>query len=144
MILADPNKVLIVGFGYVGQCLAERLQRTGRGVYAMRRSHVEAAPSARVTFIQGDARHISAHSGVPADLGQVVCAVAPDERSEAAYRAAYPEVVSAVQRQFPGARIILVSSTAVYGQAAGQLVDERAPADAAQPTAQQLKRAEDL
>jgi nucleoside-diphosphate-sugar epimerase len=110
----------------------------------MRRSAVELPTQAGVVFLQGDARDIAEIPGVPRDLGQVVCAVAPDERSEAAYRAAYPEVVAALLKSFPGARIILVSSTAVYGQTHGEIVDENAPACPAQPTAQQLRHAEDL
>lgn len=144
MTQADPNKVLIVGFGYVGQCLAQRLMQGGSRVYAMRRSQVDLPSQTGVVFIQGDARNIAQLSGVPHDLGQVVCAVSPDERSETAYRAAYPEVVEALLKNLPLARIILVSSTAVYGQTEGQVVDERAPAFASQSTAQQLRRAEDL
>jgi len=144
MVQAEPNKVLIVGFGYVGKCLAQRLAKNGYRVYALRRSQVELPESAEIVFLQGDARNIAEFPGVPADMNQVVCAVSPDERSEAAYRVAYPEVVSALLQQFPQARIILVSSTAVYSQTDGQVVDESAPALPTLPTAQQLKRAEDL
>jgi nucleoside-diphosphate-sugar epimerase len=59
-----------------------------------------------------------------------VYAAAPDGRSEAAYRAVYETGVANLLAAARCERFVLVSSTSVYGQDAGEWVDESSAAEA--------------
>lgn len=130
------ERVLIAGCGYVGSRLAELLVEEGRTVYGLKRD-----PSTLPDGVEPVAADVSEPAtlrDVPARLDGVVYAVSPAGRSEAAYRAAYVDglrnvlhAVTAAGTQSP--RMVLVSSTGVYGQEDGRWVDEETdpePADA--------------
>lgn len=135
--------VLLVGFGYVGSVLGDLLVEKGHGVVGLRRSKVE-ANKGRVSFFHGDAADASTLARIDVPVDQIVCATSPDARVREAYRAAYPCVVKSLLEAFPGVRILLVSSTAVYDQTSGETVDESAPAEASSPTASEIRAAERL
>jgi nucleoside-diphosphate-sugar epimerase len=142
--MVDSNKVLIVGFGYLGQALATALLDLGYQVWAMRRTPLTVNQDTRIQFFQGDASRSGDLVGLPHDFGQIVCAVAPDERSELAYRKAYPLLMDVLLSRFPLARLLLVSSTAVYEQSGGLEVPDCAPAEANSATGSQIRIAEQL
>jgi len=129
------ERVLIAGCGYVGCRLAEFLVDEGRTVYGLKRD-----PSTVPDGVQGVAADVTDPDtlrALPPDLDGVVYAVSPSGRSEEAYRAAYVEGLENVLRATSAAkappRIILVSSTGVFGQQDGRWVDEESdpePADA--------------
>ncbi len=133
-------KVLLVGYGYVGQALAKRLHEAGHLVAALRRSiQASAGP---VQLYQGDAGEPTTLHKLPSDFDQIVCSTSPDARTPEAYERAYPKVVEALLHRFPTARLLLVSSTSVYDQQEGSELTESARATAASPTAAQIHRAE--
>lgn len=131
---------LIVGCGYVGTALAERLVRRER-VLAMTRT-----PRALPEGVEPLVATLPAPElRMPEGIRRVVYAVAPGARTDDAYRLAYPEglrsVLAALDRSRASLeRIILVSSTAVYAEDEGRLVDSRTPF--ATGTAERIREAE--
>lgn len=136
-------KILIVGYGYVGGPLASELVSAGHQVVAVRRREVTPPLNSGIDFIQADATQSDQLARLPDDIDQIVCAVSPDGRTAEHYRSAYPDLVRALMLRFPQARILLISSTAVYEQSQAEVVDDHARADATSETAAQIKCAED-
>lgn len=128
--------VLIAGCGYVGAALAEMLVDDGHEVWGLRRD--PSALPAGVQAIGGDVGAPATLREIPSNLDVIVYAVSPAGRSEKAYRAVYVEglsnVLDAAGRASPfGGRLVLISSTGVYGESDGGWVDEDTapgPADA--------------
>jgi nucleoside-diphosphate-sugar epimerase len=134
--MQDPTAVVIVGAGYTGGRLAQRLVAAGRQVWLTRTT--AAAATAQATALGPTVRGVglrlvlpmtpsdlAALEALPANATWVLLAppsIGPDAgRAEAALlaRAARPR------------RVVYVSSTGVYGPAAGAWVDEAtAPAPA--------------
>ena len=119
------RRLLIAGCGDLGQRLAARLE--GWEAHGMRRR--AKALSAPVIPHAAD---LSAPETLQPLAGQwdaVVYTATPGERNEAGYRTAYVDglrnLLDAVQTD----RLLFVSSTAVYGQDAGEWVDERSPTE---------------
>jgi nucleoside-diphosphate-sugar epimerase len=118
--------VLLAGCGDLGTEAGLRFAAAGHRVVGWRRSP-EKLPAA----IEGVATDLSTAElpPIPVDTTAVVIAVAADSPTEAAYRAAYAEglshVLDALERDgVSPQRVLFVSSTAVYGDAAGGWVDE--------------------
>jgi nucleoside-diphosphate-sugar epimerase len=138
---------LIAGCGYVGGRLAELLVEDGVEVWGMRRGGSGLPPG--VHALEADVTDPGTLGRVPAELDAVVYAVSPDDRSEAAYRAAYVRgprnvVGAAAEAGGFGGRAILVGSTGVYGFTDGRRVDEDTPPEPADPTAERLLEGEEL
>lgn len=133
---------LIAGCGDLGTEIGLRLAATGRVVHGLRRNP-EKLPDA----ITGHGVDLSRE--VPT-IGRgteiVVMATSADTRSEQGYRRAYLEalrnLLDAVADR-PPRRMLLVSSTGVYGSPEGW-VDEETPARPETPTARVLLEAEEL
>ena len=121
-------RILIAGSGYVGNALASKLLAAGDDVVTLNRS--DAAPH--------DAEHVRADLTVPRDLSAlrgdfdgVAYTVGPDESTESGYERAYliglrnllasDALRAEASRR---ARVVLTTSTAVYGQTDGEWVDE--------------------
>lgn len=118
--------VLLAGCGDLGTEAGLRFAAAGHRVVGWRRSP-EKLPAA----IEGVAADLSTAELplIPVDTTAVVIAIAADSPTEAAYRAAYLDGVShvldALERDGASPqRVLFVSSTAVYGDAAGGWVDE--------------------
>ncbi len=114
-------RIVIVGCGYVGTALAERLVSAGHEVWGVTRRSRALPPGVR-----GVTANVSTRDGCAnlPECDAFVYAVSPGERSDAAYEAAYPRGVEHVLDALPGARAVLVSSTAVYAQENDEWVDE--------------------
>lgn len=138
-------KVLIAGCGYVGCALAVELHAEGHVVSGLRRD-VSRLPPGIVP--------IAADLGDPLGLrttlaghafDAVVYAAAADGRDEASYRRAYVEglshVLDAIARP---QRLVFTSSTGVYGQGAGEWIDETSPTVPARFTGDIMLEAEEL
>ncbi|MFP4623972.1 MAG: SDR family oxidoreductase [Gemmatimonadota bacterium] len=126
------ERVLIVGCGYVGGRLAELLVADGRTVYGLKRD--PSTLPAGVEPVRADVSDPGSLAGLPA-ADVMVYAVAPSGRTESAYRLAYVDgvrnVLAAVGRGDAPGRVILVSSTGVYGHDDGRRVDEETPPEPA-------------
>ncbi len=117
------SSVFIVGAGYVGLRAAEFLAAKGARVRVGRRSLPEG--------VAGHAMDVLRPETFPEALRSadaVVYCVAADSSTENAYRAAYVTGLRNVLAHLAGGaarRFVFVSSTGVYGQSDGSVVDER-------------------
>ncbi|HEY5943984.1 MAG TPA: NAD-dependent epimerase/dehydratase family protein [Kofleriaceae bacterium] len=124
---------VIIGAGYTGGQLAERLVRSGEDVIVTRRQASIAAEAAQALMPPGGRLHSGKVRGVAVDLGDAatIAGVIPDDAIVVS--TAPPgedpvaEIATLVAAAHSAARIIYVSSTGVYGPAAGAWVDETAP-----------------
>lgn len=123
-------QVVIAGCGYVGNALARMLIDEGHQVFGIRRDISKLAPG--VKGIEGDLARPKTLGPAPRRVEYAVFAVAADESSEQAYRRAYLDGLAgflewlADEGQRPR-RIVMTSSTSVYGQRRSELIDEDSP-----------------
>ena len=143
------TRVLIAGCGYVGGELARTLAERDRAeVFALRRS-ASTLPTPIVSIasdLTGDERLATK---LPDALDAVVYTVAADEHTQDAYERAYVHglerlLAALSEKPMPPRRLIFVSSTAVYGQNAGEWVDETSPTEPAEFSGRTLLRAEEI
>ncbi|NNE18023.1 MAG: SDR family oxidoreductase [Myxococcales bacterium] len=121
------DKILIAGCGDVGNALAARLLTEGCEVWGVRR-RVEALGEGIQPW-RIDLTEPSGFGTPPARFDCLFYAASADRRDEAQYRAIYVdglrELLAALRRAgCPLRRVFFTSSTAVYGQSAGEWVDE--------------------
>jgi nucleoside-diphosphate-sugar epimerase len=143
--------ILIAGCGYVGGRLAELLVEDGRPVAGLKRN-ASTVPDG-VLGIAADVSEPATLDGLRGTMGEpvdaLVYAVAPTGRSEGAYRTAYVDglrnVLAALESSRPEPRrVLLVSSTGVYGQEDGRWVDEDSTAEPADATGRVVLEGEGL
>ena len=124
---------VIIGAGYTGGMLAERLVRGGEHVIVTRRQPASAAAAAQALIPPGGRLHSGTVRSVAVDLADpdtvaglvpdgaiVVCAAPPGDDPVA-------EMTRLLAAAHSAARIVYVSSTGVYGPAGGAWVDESTP-----------------
>lgn len=118
---------MVAGAGDVGGRLARLRAAAGDEVIALRRR--EAATGSGVRSLRADLATGEGMEGLPRRPDAVVFAAAPDARNEAAYRGLFIDgprrLLDALDAAPP--RFVLVSSTAVHGEDAGEWVDESTP-----------------
>ncbi|MCA4133970.1 NAD-dependent epimerase/dehydratase family protein [Arthrobacter sp. M4] len=138
--------VLIAGCGDLGTEAGLRFAAAGHRVIGWRRS-----PGKLPTAIEGAAADLATAElpPIPADVDVVVVAIAADTATESAYRAAYVEGLANVLRALKRdgvtpRRLLFVSSTAVYSDAAGAVVDETTPAEPGSFSGRIILEAEEL
>ncbi|GAB2495757.1 NAD-dependent epimerase/dehydratase family protein [Arenimonas alkanexedens] len=121
-----PGPVVVAGAGDVGLRLARLRIACGDEVVAVRRGAGEALPRLRwqrADLVTGDGL-----AALPRQAKALVFCAAPDVRDEAAYRALYLDGLHRAIDACAPARVVFVSSTAVYAEDAGEWVDEFTPA----------------
>ena len=129
--MANSN-ILIAGCGYVGSELARLLYNEGFTVWALRRS-VEKLPANVVHPIAGDLFDPNQLGKWPESIDYVVyTAAASAGYNEDSYRNAYvnglTNIITRLQTDdYRPKRILFTSSTGVYHQKDGELVDENSP-----------------
>lgn len=131
LAISHPQKnetVLVAGAGDVGSRVARRLAAQGKQVIALRRGEMPSEPSIR--WLRGDLTRPDTLRGLP-KVDAVVFAPTPDARDEGAYRAVFLDGLRHLLNALPEPprRTLFVSSTAVYGEHAGDWVDEATPTD---------------
>lgn len=129
-------RVLIVGYGYLGQALGRMLEEHGHEVVAVTRSGEGATLACDVS----DCVQVAE---LPRCDAIVHCA-ASGRGGEDAYRAVYRDGCRNLIDCFPGVPLIFTSSTSVYAQVDGSVVDETSPAEPERVTGRLLREAEDL
>ena len=125
------SNILIAGCGDVGIALGLMLVADGHRVYALRRN-VGALPSS-LEPIAADLTDSATLRSLP-EADFVYYTAAADGRDEAAYQRAYVSgvgnLLQSLKRQSQSTvRVVFVSSTGVYGQDAGEWVDESSPTE---------------
>ncbi len=125
---ASAPRVLVAGCGDVGSRLARRLVARGEAVAGLRRS--DAPLPEGVRRVRADLADASSLAALPAGIEQLVYLPTPDARTPEAYRRVF---VDGLERLLDAldpaslARVVFVSSSAVYGDHAGDWVDESTP-----------------
>ncbi|MEM1057608.1 MAG: NAD-dependent epimerase/dehydratase family protein [Verrucomicrobiota bacterium] len=141
-------RVLIVGAGYVGRRLGELLrEQDGLAPLLWVRGEDSAAELRTAGFhVQvGDAADTAAWALLGSARFDAIVLAASSGRSGAdAYRRVFIEAPAQAAAHQPQARLVLVSSTSVYGQTDGGPVSEASPAEPTTPTGRVLRRAEEL
>jgi len=134
-VTQPPGRVLIAGCGRIGTRLGQVLADQDDRVYGLRRR-----PDGLPAPIIPCAADLNAPAGLadrlPRDLDRVVVILTPPHYDDDGYRRGYVEALEHLCQALAasgnaGARLIFVSSTGVYGENAGDWVDEHSPT---QPT----------
>ena len=135
-------RVLIAGCGYVGEAAANRFHEAGWDVEGWTASAESAArlsnrpyPVCAVDVTRADT------SGT---FDVVIHCVSSRGGDENAYRRLYFEGAKNLLRAFPDAALLFTSSTSVYAQADGSIVDENSPAEPSHTKGQILRETEAL
>ncbi|MBL8250670.1 MAG: SDR family oxidoreductase [Candidatus Competibacter sp.] len=140
-------RILIAGCGDVGTALGQLLHATGHVVWGLKRRPADLPPSIRP--LAADLTDPASLNRLPPDLDFIVYSAAAAGFSEAAYRAAYRDGLANLLAALQSAgqqprRLLFSSSTSVYGQHAGEWVDESSPAEAESFSGRCLRAGEDM
>jgi len=122
-------RVLIAGCGDVGNVLAVSLLQDGHVVYGLKRD-TSTLPDG-VQPVQADLLKPDTLTALPAKIDRLVFMPTPDSRDQKAYEAIFIQGwknLWAGLKQVP-VRTLLVSSTAVYGESDGGIVNEETAPD---------------
>lgn len=123
------ERVLLAGCGDLGGRVAQRLLARGDEVFALRRQPPLQDPGG-ICWWRGDLTRVESLHPLPGGITRLVYLPTPDRREVSAYRAIFIDGLrhlldaldlDALQR------VLLVSSSAVYGEHAGAWVDESTP-----------------
>jgi nucleoside-diphosphate-sugar epimerase len=136
-------RLLIAGCGYVGEAAADRFHESGWDVEGWTASEESAA---RLSDRPFPVRAVDmTRGGVASHQFDVVIHCASSRGGdEGEYRRIYFEGGKNLLRLFPDATLLFSSSTSVFAQADGSLVDEESPAEPLHLKGQILREAEDL
>jgi nucleoside-diphosphate-sugar epimerase len=139
---ADQSLATIIGTGDLGRRVANSLNQSIADVVTVSRgmqnpSHPGRHYSANVTTGEG-------LQVLPVAADLLVYCVAPDERTEAAYRAVYLNGLQRVLTVCKPKRLVFIGSTAVYAQDAGEWVDETSATEAESFNGRVLRECEAL
>lgn len=131
---------LIAGFGDLGREIAHHMhadpELTNETVLALRRHIPDPASAAEkkdppnLRWIQADLTDLDSLEQLPSDITHVVFCATPDQRDEVSYKAIYVEGLKNLLQALKHtgntqARVLFVSSTAVYGAQQEGWLDER-------------------
>lgn len=127
-------RVLIIGPGYVGLELGRQLVGLGHTVSGLRRGGDASGElrAAGILPLTGDITQPATLSGLPAAHDWVVNCVSSSHGGAEDYRRVYLQGARNLidwLAKSPPAKFVYTSSTGVYGQNDGSLVDETAPAE---------------
>lgn len=125
------ERVLLAGCGDLGERVARRLLARGDAVFALRR-HPPAHSIDGITWLAGDMTQADRLPPLPPGITQLVHLPTPGARDEAAYHAVFVDGLRHVMAALEPAslkRVLLVSSSAVYGENGGSWMDEDTPPD---------------
>lgn len=142
------SKVLIVGVGFVGTPLAEALHANGHSVIGLTHSAASAErlnQSSSADVRQADVSKLdSLREAVPELVDWIVHCASSGRGGPDKYRTVYRDGLANLRELCPQARLLYTSSTSVYAQTSGELVDEDSPANPDRETGQILRETEEL
>ena len=149
MSTVASRRTLIIGCGYVGLATGALLAAAGDAVFGLRRSADgdEALRAAGITPLLGDLTHREDLDRLPGLFDRVVNCVSSSRGGAAEYREVYLEGTRTLLDWLgsrPIAKYVHVSSTSVYAQDDGSVVDEGSPAEPRGETGRLLRATEDL
>ncbi len=139
-------RILIAGCGYVGQATADLLHEQGWKVEGWTASAQSAGQLAAKPYAVRavDITNPAAVSAVREGFDVVIHCASSGGGDAEEYRRIYLEGARNLLHAFPSARLLFTSSTSVYAQKGGVIVDETSPANPSHERGQILREAEDL
>ncbi|MEY2466882.1 MAG: hypothetical protein QOD03_1403 [Verrucomicrobiota bacterium] len=142
-------RVLIVGCGYVGLPLGAELVRQGHDVFGLRRSAAAKGElqSAGIKPLLADITKRDEFARLPRDFDWVVNCVASGGGTAEDYRRVYLQGTHNLLEWLapnPSKKFVYTSSTSVYGQNDGSVVDETSPTEPQSETAKVLVETEKI
>lgn len=140
------SRILVAGCGFVGAALARRLASENHEVWGLRRSPKELPPGVRP--LAADLCQPESLRNLPPELDFVFYTASADSSAAEAYRSAYvtglKNLLNALREQGQSpCRLFFTSSTSVYGQSAGEWVDENSPTEPDHHTGRIMLEAEE-
>lgn len=141
------EKLLLLGFGDIAQRLAHQLNTKCYQITAVKRKPI--AYQAVDVMLADCTDNNDMNALFSQTFNVVVMTFTPNEISDEGYRRAYIDttqtIISAIKKQTYQPRlIILVSSTSVYGQQGGDIVNENSPTEPSSFSGKRLLEAEKL
>lgn len=133
--------ILMIGMGDTGFRVAQQLQHAGHRITGVKRTQTQDYPW---QMLYQSATNLHLPQDLP-PIDRVLVILSPDTREAQAYRQTFLDTVQPIftaLKLHPIDRVILVSSTSVYGEDQGQWVDEYTPPDPKTPTSAMLWQAE--
>lgn len=141
-VTSHPN--LIVGCGYLGRRVASQWISSGKHVTALTRRNADTLAALGVEPITGDILDPHTLASLP-EAATVLYAVGLDRASGRSMREVYVGGLEHVIDTLPRCeRFVYVSSTSVYGQTDGSIVDEYSPTAPTEESGQIVLEAEQL
>jgi nucleoside-diphosphate-sugar epimerase len=142
-------RTLVIGCGYVGSALAMELARQGHFVDAIRRSahRDERLETAGVRTLQADIADPRDLAKIHSDYQWIVNCVAPSSGDAEAYERVYLQGMRNLVDHFSNTslqKLVYTSSSGVYAQDDGSLVDESCTAVPESATGRVLRQAEEV
>jgi nucleoside-diphosphate-sugar epimerase len=139
-------RILIAGCGYVGQATADLLHQRGWKVVGWTASEESARQLATKPYTVRvvDITNSAAVSAASEKFDVVVQCASTGGGDVAKYLRIYLEGTRTLLHAFSSASLIFTSSTSVYAQRQGEIVDETSRADPAHEKGQILREAEEL
>ena len=139
-------RILIAGCGYVGQAAADLLHGRGWQVEGWTASAESAGQLATKPYVVRalDFTNPAAVSAVREKFEVIIQCASTGGGDAEEYRRIYLEGARNLLHAFPGARLVFTSSTSVYAQRKGEIVDETSPAAPAHEKGRILREAEEL
>ena len=139
-------RILIAGCGYVGEAAADAFHEQDWEVEGWTATVESAAKlSERPYPVRAvDVIDSSAVSNASGEFDVVIHCVSSRGGDEEQYRRLYLEGAENLLRAFPRATFLFTSSTSVYGQTDGSVVDERSPAEPRRAKGKILRQTEEL
>jgi len=134
------QRLLIAGCGDLGNRVPGLLQ--GWQVHGLRRNVGRLSPE--IEPLRADLLDAATLDGAAGFWDAVIYTATPGERTPEGYRQAYVDGLHNLLGRIETPRLIMVSSTAVYGQDDGEWVDESAPTEPARFNGDILLEAERL
>lgn len=134
-------RVLILGLGYVGVPLGEELARQGHDVFGLCRTAVS---HPGITTLVGDITKPETLQALPCEWDWIVNTVSSSKGGPEDYRAVYLQGTRNIVASFRTSKYVYTSSTSVYGQTAGEAVDEQSPTEPSSETSRILIDTEQL
>jgi len=120
---------LVVGCGYLGRRVADLWTAAGRRVVALTRTRADSLREAGIEPLLGDVTDPASLNNLPA-ASTVLYAVGLDRSSGKSMAEVYVQGLKNVLDNLPPCdRFIYISSTSVYGQTDGSVVDESSPTE---------------
>jgi nucleoside-diphosphate-sugar epimerase len=135
-------RVLIAGCGYVGEAAANRFHESGWEVEGWTAS-IESAEKLSSRPYRVRAVGVT-DAKISGDFDVVIHCVSSRGGDEEQYRRLYFQGAQNLIRAFPAATLLFTSSTSVYAQVDGSVVDETSQAEPRHAKGQILRETEDL